>query len=135
MSRSITLSRQAQQPATGYGREGYRWAVSVTTSSGVAREIFRFLRRPLDPSKPTDTQVDVFSGVCRPEEMASLPVGAPHEGDDPAWLRSSSVDLVFASEELADLAWSRLQVDVRSLLLALNKMDTLTPATTTTITA
>jgi hypothetical protein len=133
MARAITLTRQAQSSGTSWGRLGFRFTVTASGGVNVENEIFRFLRRPVDPSDPDSTQEDVFSGICRPEEMSALPINAPQTDADPAWLRLATLDLVFASETDAEATWTTIQADVRTLLLALDKMDVLSVESVVTV--
>lgn len=132
--RSIKLTRAAQQTTNVESRNFFRFTVTASNGSNIDNQIFRFLRRPKDPLDSSGVQEDVFYGICTPEELAALPINNPDPDNFPAWLRKSSVDLVFQSEALGEAAWSAIQSDVDILLKALKKMDTLSVSQVITIT-
>lgn len=132
-TRSLTLTRTAQSTTNVQNRSFFRFTVTVSANTNIDKEVFRFLRRPKDPLNEAGTQEDVFSGICTPEEIVSLPLNNPSSESFPPWCRKNSVDLIFSSEADADAAWELIQQDVESLLDAFKKMDTLSSSQTVVI--
>lgn len=132
MPASVLLKRNKQASGTAHGRLGYRIVIEATGTNGIESEIFRYLRRPKDPSVTDGTQEDVFSGVCTLEELASLPINNPREHEEPKWLRLAIADLICSSEEQALEVWTKITEDVYALLNAhkisqvMNEEETLT---------
>jgi hypothetical protein len=87
-------------------------------------EIFRMMRKPIDPTDLART-LDVYLGVCTPVDLQDLPVGDPPNEDPAGYFRVASLDLTFASEELAGEAWEFIKADADALKEALDALDIL----------
>lgn len=131
-TRTVVLNRAAQQTGTSYGRIGYRFTVEAV-GTNIDSRIFRYLRRPIDPAVPGGTTDDFFDGICRPEELVSLPANNPTSDGVPMF-RLATLDLMFASEEEATASWAAIRNAVTTLLYALKASDTLSVSESWTVT-
>lgn len=134
-TKTISLTRQAQQRAHAGAMPGWRVVVTASAAAGLANEVFLHQRLPVDPQAPSGPQADELAGVCTPADLAELPVNNPSPGASPSLFRRSSLDVVLRSQKEADDLWSRLKKDVTALLVALDKMDTLGAAETANLTS
>jgi hypothetical protein len=128
-TRTITLTRNAQTQATAFGQQGYRFTVT-SVGTNMPSEIFRYLRVTDGLGNP----MDIFDGVCRPDELVDLPTSAPASNSNPPWLRLATLDLIFASQVEAQNAWTDLQNKITTLLEALHASDILGPGETWSVT-
>lgn len=121
--RGFWLRRFDQSVIVTWNGQGFRFAATVYGARDMNDHVFRYLRRPLNPR--TGATEDVFDGVCSAADMADFPEDAPRAGEDPAWFRLPTVDLVLRSQREVHDAWTILVDELGALVEALNLQDTL----------
>lgn len=121
MNRGITLSRAAQTNYVSSSASGYRFTVTAGSGLNMPNEIFRYARKKINYN--TNATTDVFQGICTPEELEALPVGAPDPSDPAQQFRTAALDLLFNTEADASDAWTQIQADINSLILAMKYND------------
>jgi len=125
MSRTLVLTREAQNPDTDWSQLGYRIRITAGSAVNVNASVFRYSRRKDDPLDADSADVDVYSGVCTAEEMSTLPVNNP-DPDVSVFFRKDTADRVLTSQADADAFWALVQERVLLLLQTLDYMDVLT---------
>lgn len=125
MSRSLTLTRAAQNPGTDYSSLGYRIVVTASNPTNVSTGIFRYTRRYVDPLDTDGDTVDIYSGLCTAMEMSSLPLNNPDPEVESGFFRKATADVIFAGEDEAADFWTLLKNDTLLLLQTLDLMDVL----------
>jgi len=105
----------------------YRLRIEVTdpNESGADPYIFLFLRRPANPYNG-DT-FDDFHGAASPVDMEYYPVGEPNGLTSDPFYRLDVLELDFRSLSEFQETWTLIVADASNLLLALNRMEELTP--------
>lgn len=117
----LTFTPQGQVPLGT--STGFRFTVDASDANLMPNEIFRMLRRPINPNDQ-DTEVDLFQGVCLPGELVTLPIDDPTE-DSNRLLRVDHIDLTLVTEVLALEAWNAIQADANILKDNLDAEDVL----------
>ena len=124
MGRGITLFRQPQAlryvPNRG---EGFRLRVEAHSADGMPAEIFLHQQTLVDPT--TGQQAAEFVAVCSCADLTTYPVDAPDLSRFPQFYRKSFLDIILASQALADDAWTVIHREVEILVEALDKLDIL----------
>ena len=126
--RRILLTRSAQQ-AYSASTQGFRFTVTASDANLMPNEVFRFLRRPINPAIPAGEILDTFAGVCTPTELITLPVNNPYPDAQVAYYRSLSVDVRYESQQQGDFAWNQIIAAVTALKDAMDLQDVLAPPT------
>ena len=111
--------------------DGFRIKVSAYGETNMTRYVFRLLRRISNVI--TGEEVDEFDGICSSVDIEELPVAAPVPGQNPPYLRTDAIDLVFRSRKLADDTWAAIKEDVTVLIRSLNVQDTMAVTETVAI--
>lgn len=119
----ITLNVSQQTIYTANNVSGFRLTIQATNGLNMDNNIFRFSRKTYNYI--TGAQQDVFSGVCSPEQLSSVPIGTPNTNDPNQYTRSDTVDLVIQSRDLANKTLTAIQGDVNALVNALKIQSTL----------
>lgn len=132
--RQIMLERQ-QSVRTLVRRRGdcFRLVVTASHAAYVPTAIFLHQQQLVDPA--TGRTADEFVSICSPFDLSIYPETSPTPGQLPAFFRKSSIDIVVASQQMLESVWELIQVEVGSLVWALDRMDRLEVADTVNITA
>jgi hypothetical protein len=117
MTRSITLTRSAQQPIA----QGYHFTVEASGAVDMPNEVFRMKQRPLDPIAQTTT--NEFTGICSPADLQDLPINAPII-PDPRF-RVLFIDVTYYNIAFGDSIWEDIKFEVNDLVSSLNAGDIL----------
>lgn len=117
--RHVTLTRTQQEVYVPYTSLALRYKLEVTDPYLIDSEIFKMVRRPVDPAD-TSAVVDTFVSVCTPGDLETLDIGAPPVEDPTAHFRVAVVYLTFDSETDAETAWVDIQAAVTQLVAALD---------------
>ncbi len=128
MPRSIRLRRsaQARQAVPNQGL-GFRLKITAVTASGLPTAIFGYQRVAVAPHDP-ELYKDEFLFVCSPYDLTLYPEGAPDDTQSPAFFRKDEIDVVVASQTVANELWNAVKQEVCVLIDALNAMDVLVTA-------
>jgi hypothetical protein len=123
--RAVKLKRYVPtvQQLSYYG--AYRLKLEITDVSGDDLDVNLFLFQRT-PATATDVVPrDYFAAIVSPSQLATVPVGAPNE--DIAWpyFRSNEVELDCVSSQQADDFYGVVMEEITTLILALNRLDTL----------
>lgn len=128
--RGITLARSAQELAFVTGRkQGFRLVIEAQDAVSMPAAVFAHQRRQLDPY--SGTAEDEFCFVCSPFDLTKYPADEPNPEQFPQFFRKSSIDIILASQAMAEEAWAVIQREVCGLVDALNRLDVLGVAETT----
>lgn len=131
MARGITLTRSIQSIYTSAAGNGYRFTVTASNGTNMPNEIFRYTQQVFDYI--TNDKQSVFEGICTAEQLASLPIGAPAPTDPNFYFRSTTIDVVCPTRDMANQMWLDIQSDVAILVKALNQQDVLSISETARI--
>lgn len=118
---------QARVPSGAAG-QGFRLKVEAIESSLMPLEIFVHQRANVDAAGTRVKEEFVF--VASAYNLTLYPINEPDPAQSPAYYRKSVVDIVTASQEMADEFWDALKKEVCVLKEALDAMDVLVVAET-----
>lgn len=135
MANYLSITRAQQTTGSFYGKMGYKLTFTAVGLNDFPSEIFRYIRRPVDPGNPTATQEDVFTGIVTYEELISLPVNNPRDNDEPQYCRKDTAELILPSESLATETEAAILADAQMLVNAKKASDRLNSPETFTISA
>lgn len=124
MSRSIKLTRSAQQPIViEDGSLGYRFTVVASDAVSMENEVFKMNQRPLNPGETAIDYVSDFHGICTISDLQDLPIDNPLPPD--TRFRVASIDVDYLTQAQGDDAWDEIKLGVETLVRALNIADNL----------
>jgi hypothetical protein len=115
----------AVQISTNFG--AYRLRLEVTEVNGpdLDENLFLFQRVPSTPTDPNPR--DYFVAVVSPTQLATAPIGAPVASVDWPYFRDSSIEIDCVSATQAETIYAAVVEELSTLLLVLNRLDTLQP--------
>ena len=117
MGPGITLTKSGMAIYVVGRTQGYRFTVQASEAhDGIPNEIFVYI--------VNTTLGDSFVNIASPGDILEIPVGAPLPGGQ--FYRTSSVDLVFGSLDLANSAWEVMKTDVNELVQTLTYFQNMT---------
>jgi len=102
--------------------DGFNIRAAVNSASGISKNLFRYVRHPLNPND-ADRQ-DKFNGVCSPADIEDFPETAPFGYIDPKFFRLSYVDLVLETLEEAQKFREELIDEIEQLKNSYDRIDT-----------
>lgn len=123
-TRGISLNRQASGLAYVPNRgEGFRLRITATNAVNMPAEIFLHQRTVLDPH--TNELAEEFLCICSCFDLTIYPANAPDPQQFPQFYRTDTIDIVVASQAMAEEAWTAIYEEVCTLVESLNKLDRL----------
>jgi len=120
---AITLTPSFQKNYTIGTTVGYRIRVVSWNACGLDDSVFRYYRKPTNPS--TGLADSYFSGVCSWPDMEELPQDEPEADTSPAGFRLNYIDLVVESQTVAQEIWALVQEEVQELITTIKDGETL----------
>lgn len=94
-------------------------------NTGADPNVFLYNRRP---PNPYDSSVsDLWLGIASVVEMADYPVGEPDVNTPYPFFRSNEIEVDFESLELLNETWPLVVAEISNLLVALDRLEQLTP--------
>ena len=124
-TRSITLKKSLTSTYVEGRTQGWLLRLRVMSAVDVDTHVFVFQRTTNADGSTTDT----FSNVASPRDLTAYAEDAPAEGD--VFFRKDRADLVFRSLTLGQETLANIEIDVASLIEALNLLDSLQAQTIT----
>lgn len=122
-ARGVYLRRFEQSNYTQGALDGFRVRIEAYGASQMSKYIFRYLRRPYDPS--TGVEADECDGVCSSVDMEEYPIGEPTAGQVPPYFRDYFVDFLVRSRAEGNRVWATVVQHVKTLVESLNYAETL----------
>jgi hypothetical protein len=125
----ITLTRKASSFDEDSG--SYRFQLEATSSQGMPKEIF--VKQRIYKAGTTSGTEDFFAAICTPEQLESLPVGAPELTI--GFYRSDKIDVVARTPEMLATIFQDILKEVQNLIEDVEILEDLADEDTYTITA
>lgn len=127
--RSITLTRaQTSTVFIPYRGDGFRLQITASDAVNMPAEVFAHFRRLVDPE--TGRMTDEFSHVCSAFDLTVYPANEPDPSQFPQYFRTATVDILLPSLQAVEEGWKAINLEVRELVRALNRLDRLVVAET-----
>jgi hypothetical protein len=130
---AVSLTPEFQKNYTAGTTVGYRIKVTAWNACGMDDSIFRYYRKPTNPT--SGTADSVFSGVCSWVDMTELPEAEPEADTNPAGFRLNYIDLVVDSETIANEIWALIQTQAQELVNTIKDGQTLEDQAAVRVTA
>lgn len=105
---------------------GFRFKIQAIEAADMPLKIFAHQQAVESPHSATVKEEFVF--VCSAFDLTLYPADEPDTTQSPAYYRKDLIDVVVASQAMADEFWDAVKQEVCNLVKALNAMDVLVVA-------
>jgi hypothetical protein len=120
--RTIHLDRGALEKVTLDGKDLFKLRITARDANLMPVDIFSYQRRPVEPRDP-DKVAEEFMFVATPYDATVYPVDDPDPNQWPSFFRRDYLELYVPSSEIAQTIWNQVNLEVKALVEAYNRLD------------